>query len=281
MTWRTERCLCISLELSCAVATRFLTHHLPNTMSASEGAIEKAQRHSIVLLLVVGGACLAAGWKTATSLYSERLNAKDSQIARLQEDTSTLATLLREACGSFNAPGYGIRRLRSRLDSICTTQGIAPNPGGTQDKHSAGTEKRINMPPAFSGPPATSSDPVPTPAETSLPVGCATYNSFQCAMSMTPGAVDSDVFGRESRFYRFTLDHPRQVRLTLNPMPNSRYVNLYLFDVNYSRIHFKQFDAGQPGTVTQSLRPGLYYVQLDPGSCCTGAPYNYSFSVSW
>lgn len=112
-------------------------------------------------------------------------------------------------------------------------------------------------------------------------VGCGSNSTFQCATLLPFGASDSNEFSREARYYKLELDQASRIALTLNPMPNTRYVDVRVYDSEYTRIGSKRFAAGQPGVFRVSLSGiGLYYVELDPGACCSGAPYTYTVALS-
>lgn len=118
--------------------------------------------------------------------------------------------------------------------------------------------------------------PAPEPAP-----NCPKNTTFQCATFLAFGARDSDTFGREARFYRFELDQPGQLTFTLNPMPNTRFVAITIYDAEYQQVDWKRFDAGQPGAFRVNLRrAGGYFAKLYPGPCCSGAPYDYAFAIS-
>jgi hypothetical protein len=71
------------------------------------------------------------------------------------------------------------------------------------------------------------------------------------------------------------------VAFTLNPMPDTRWVAVTIYDAAYNKVAFNRFPAGQPGSFTANVRqPGQYYAKLYPAPCCSGAPYNFTFAVS-
>lgn len=110
---------------------------------------------------------------------------------------------------------------------------------------------------------------------------CPSNTTFQCASPLQPGYRDSDVFGREARYYHFSLNQPTEVSFTLSPMPNSRGVVVTIHDAQFNEIHRQPFRAGQPGSFAVTLRsPGRYYAKLTPGSCCSGSPNTYTFAIS-
>lgn len=119
-------------------------------------------------------------------------------------------------------------------------------------------------------------------AVASIPApSCATNDTFQCAAVLPFGASDSSDFNRRGeRTYKFEIQEPTRVKLTLNPMPNSRSVRVTVYTSDYTPVESKSFKPGQPGDFVISLRnAGLYYVILDPAACCTGAPYTYTLSL--
>lgn len=110
---------------------------------------------------------------------------------------------------------------------------------------------------------------------------CPENNTFQCASPLGFGSRDSDVFDGESRYYRFDMNQAGRVVLTLNPMPNSRGVDVSVHDATYNQVVRRRFNAGQPGSFDVNLRDGgRYYIELDPSACCSGAPYNYTIAIS-
>lgn len=111
---------------------------------------------------------------------------------------------------------------------------------------------------------------------------CPRNDTFQCAAQLPFGVRDDDTFrdAHDTRFYRFELAQPGEIKLKLDPMPNSRFVVVTVHDADYVEVLSKRFDAGKPGTFVVNLRaPGRYYAALDPGSCCSGAPYAYGFVI--
>jgi hypothetical protein len=89
------------------------------------------------------------------------------------------------------------------------------------------------------------------------------------------------IFTREARYYKFEVNQASRIALTLNPMPNTRYVDVRVYDSEYTRVETRRFNAGQPGVFRVNLSgTGLYFVELDPGSCCSGAPYTYTLALS-
>ena len=131
---------------------------------------------------------------------------------------------------------------------------------------------------------ALRAEPGPGNAAESLvpvPAGiCAINDTFQCATFLPFGAKDSDELTREARYYQLRMDRPSLVTLTLNPMPNSRSVDVRVYDAEYTRIAVRRFKAGQPGGFQVNIRQaGAYYVELDPSACCSGTP-DYTLAVS-
>lgn len=113
------------------------------------------------------------------------------------------------------------------------------------------------------------------------PANCRDNNSYQCAAQLGFGESESGEFGRGDKFYRFETSEPSRVRITLNPMPNSRFVIVRLVSQEYATIGSRQFNAGQPGSLQATVRSaGTYFIVLEPGSCCSGAPYTYTVSLS-
>lgn len=114
-----------------------------------------------------------------------------------------------------------------------------------------------------------------------VPSGCPGNTTFQCATFLPFGSSDSDEFeGSSPVYYSFNLDQPETVVLTLNPMPNTRSVYIALYDDQYNRLDDRTFDRGQPGSFDADMPgAGLYYIEVKPASCCSGAPYNYTLAL--
>jgi len=59
------------------------------------------------------------------------------------------------------------------------------------------------------------------------PANCQANTTFQCAASVEFGAEESSAFAKsEARFYRFEVQAPTRILLSLNPMPNTRSVTV-------------------------------------------------------
>lgn len=111
---------------------------------------------------------------------------------------------------------------------------------------------------------------------------CPRNNTFQCAAKLPFGVRDDDGFNdvHDARYYQFELDQPGQIKLTLDPMPNTRFVVVTVHDAEYTEVSRRRFDAGQPGSFNVRLNAaGRYYAALEPGSCCSGAPYTFGFAI--
>lgn len=67
----------------------------------------------------------------------------------------------------------------------------------------------------------------------------------------------------------------------LNPVPNTRGVDLAVMDASQNRVYQSHWDAGEPGRADTRVRtPGTYYAVLTASACCGGASYDYGFLVS-
>lgn len=148
-------------------------------------------------------------------------------------------------------------------------------------------ELRNRIAPAADDYSERSPDPAPSPdAEAAAtpqarPSSCTNNRTFQCAIPLEIGASDSDVFDGGERYYRFNVREAGPVSFTLNPMPETRWVAVTIFDAQYNRVGFKRFEKGQPGSFSLNVRqPGQYFAKLYPSACCSGAPYNFTFGVS-
>lgn len=120
----------------------------------------------------------------------------------------------------------------------------------------------------------SSMGPLPRP-------NCGENNTFQCAYYLPFGTNNSGLVNN-NRFYKFEIDHPSKVKLILNPMPNTRGVTIEIYNSEYQKIASKRFKQGMPGKFIVKLRaPDLYYIKLDPASCCGGAPNSYILSLSY
>lgn len=220
-------------------------------------AAEKATVWAAVLgAVALGFGGYQAGVSTAGDARMEQYEARLEQLSNelqgaqaatraAQAEAESLRTVNREA----------LRGVSSLLDS--------PSAPGSPSAGLPATE-------------AAAPAPAPVPAQ-----NCASNLTFQCATLLGMGSRDSDTFGRDERYYRFDIGSPGSLTFTLDPMPNTRWVAVTIYDSLYQQVAFKRFEKGQPGSFRTNLRqPGRYYAKLNPSACCSGAPYDYTFSVS-
>jgi hypothetical protein len=120
------------------------------------------------------------------------------------------------------------------------------------------------------------------PVSAGLPTGCSVNDTRQCAASLALGSKDADSFRgiNDDRFYYFVVKTPGTLRITLDPMPNSRPVTVRVLSEDGSPVHSRRFPKGTPGSFVVAVRSlGKHYITLEPGSCCAGAPYTYALAL--
>ncbi len=99
--------------------------------------------------------------------------------------------------------------------------------------------------------------------EASAEVNCGTNDTYQCAEKVELNTRVSGSFSGnhgEKYYYRVKVPSSGQLLVTLNPVPNDKHSQAFIYDAEYNRITYKSYDAGQPGTLSAKVSPGTFYV---------------------
>lgn len=217
------------------------------------------ERYTVIGAIFAGVGLGIAGYGIGSSKDSPDAGDYEARLEQVAFD------LQREQTARTTAEAE-IARLRSENQAL-RNQSASPVPGSSP------------MSPSLTADAERSPQVAPSPRP--RPANCTSNATFQCALPLAIGASDSDRFNRQQRYYRIFFSEAGPASFTLDPMPDTRWVAVTIYDSNYTKVEFKRFEKGQPGSFRMNVRqPGEYFAKLYPSACCGGAPDGYTFMVS-